>query len=173
MDDAGANTTDLYNYLDELNQTYKIVKIGYDPYGIYGDISEYMDDRGYMDIAEKVNQKGSKYSNLVKDLQQKFKNGEVIYNRDPLLTYYFNNTHINERANGIWTLGKGSTAKIPKKHNKIDGIASLVDAYVVMQSNGGFYKYKKQTKIGRGRYLSTYDMLKNIEKSGRLLGGDR
>lgn len=172
MDDHNANTTDLFNYIEELNKRYKIKAIGYDPYAFYGEIDEYIQESGYKQIAKSIQQKGSKYSNIVKEMRQKFANGEVIYNVNPLLTYYFRNAHINERENGLWTIGKGSTSKIPRKHNKIDGLASMVNAYMVLQNSGGFYKYKKRV-TSRGARMSPYEMMSNIRRSGSILGGDK
>lgn len=117
------NYSDITNWFLEMVNTYEITPawIYYDSYSAIYWVKE-MESYGFNMI--KCIQGFKTLSLPMQTLEQDLKARQVIYNNNPLLKWCISNTRLEEDRNGNY---------MPKKSNnpkyKIDGLASLLDAY--------------------------------------------
>jgi phage terminase large subunit-like protein len=115
-------------------EDYYTVFIGYDPWHIDDTLlREFKAEFGEASMIP-VRQGVITLSEPMKNLAADFKSGLVVYNNNPIDKWCLINTEVKTDVNGNIQPKKGQD---PRK--RIDGTASLLDAYVVLQDKMGNY----------------------------------
>lgn len=121
----------VFDWITEINQHYPIQKITYDRANAYK-LNQELINYGF--FTEETRQGAYTLSPALKDLNELFLDGKVIFNNNPMLRWYINNVKLVTDRNDNW---------LPSKHNryrKIDGFAALLNTYTdIMHKvvNGG------------------------------------
>lgn len=107
-------------------RTYEIrpLWVGYDPWNSHYWTKE-MEDLGFE--MEKVRQGIYSLSEPMKQLEADLKNGNVIYNNNPILKWCLSNTQAKVDLNG-----NIQPSKLNSKYKRIDGTVALIIAYAVL-----------------------------------------
>lgn len=109
--------------------------IGYDPWHIDDTLlAEFRAEFGERSMIP-VRQGVITLSEPMKRLAADFKGGRVIYDNNPIMKWCLINTEAKTDVNGNIQPSKSST----KPNQRIDGVAALLDAYVVLQNISGQY----------------------------------
>lgn len=106
-----------------------IYKIGYDRWGATYLVDELRDTFG-KEIVEMVAQGAKTFSNPMKRLQADLKAKLVNYDNNPITKWNLSNAAIKTDSNDNITLVKTSN-----RRKRIDGVASLLDAIIVLENN--------------------------------------
>ena len=114
-----------YNYVVrwflEQRQKYRIETIGYDPAKAFMMIQE-MKEKGF--ILNEVRQGEITLTAPLDDLKERFLDGNIIHNNNPMFNWYLGNVKLTKRsANGTYLPTKQSV------YRKIDGFAAFLDAH--------------------------------------------
>jgi phage terminase large subunit-like protein len=107
-------------------RTYEIrpLWVGYDPWNSQYWTKE-MEDLGFE--MEKVRQGIYSLSEPMKQLEADLKNGNVIYNNNPIMKWNLSNTQAKIDING-----NIQPSKLGSKYKRIDGAVALIIAYAVL-----------------------------------------
>jgi phage terminase large subunit-like protein len=116
---------DAYDWLAEIVQQYDLYPQwqGFDRWGS-NEFVKLMEGAGIQ--LETVIQGAKTFSNPMKELKADFQDGKIIYNRNPVLMWCLANTREHRDNNGNVRPVKGRNQR-----KRIDGMLSLLDAYVV------------------------------------------
>lgn len=110
-------------------------KVGYDPWHVSQDLEQkFKDEFGKKDFVV-VRQGVKTLSTPMKKLKTEFESKNINYNNNPILKWCLSNTEIKIDVNGGIQPIKGVD-----RYKKIDGLVSLLIAYVVLQDNLEDYK---------------------------------
>ena len=114
-----------YNYVVrwflEQRQKYRIETVGYDPAKAFMMIQE-MREKGF--ILNEVRQGEITLTAPLDDLKERFLDGNIIHNNNPMFNWYLGNVKLTKRsANGTYLPTKQSV------YRKIDGFAAFLDAH--------------------------------------------
>jgi phage terminase large subunit-like protein len=120
------NYSDVTNWFNQMRDEYEIYTlwVGYDRWGAQYWVEE-MVQNGYQ--MESVIQGAITMSQPMKELEADLLEKRVVYNNNPVLKWCFTNTQIKSDENGNIRPVKGRNQK-----QRIDGVVSLIDAYVVL-----------------------------------------
>lgn len=165
MPDTERNGEVVYQYILEQINKYNIKKIAYDRAGFFDHVGTRLIEDGYEHLLYEVNQTGRVVSEPLRSLYEDFfVLGNVIYNRDPLMTFFIRNAQLNKSSGGLWTIGKPTTGKTPSAKANIDGLAALQDAHAAIMQSGIFVELNPKIKR-RGRVrVSNYRMLQRMRE---------
>ena len=122
------NPSDVVSWFNEMMSTYKILPayIGYDSWSSRYFVEE-MELNGYR--MERVIQGAKTLSIPMQQLGADLTAKRIIYNNNPILKWCLTNTGVQEDRNGNIVPIKATSAKY-----RIDGTASLLDAYTILMS---------------------------------------
>lgn len=101
--------------------------IGYDPWHIDDSLLEMFGQEFGKSVMIPVRQGVATLSSPMKDLKAEFQAHNVVYDRNPIDRWCFANTYVRTDINGNIQPHKGKSQTA-----RIDGMASLLDAYVVL-----------------------------------------
>jgi phage terminase large subunit-like protein len=120
------NYSDVTAWFNKMRDEYQIYPlwVGYDRWGAQYWVEE-MVQNGYQ--MESVIQGAITMSQPMKELEADLLEKRVVYNNNPVLKWCFTNTQIKSDENGNIRPVKGRNQK-----QRIDGVVSLIDAYVVL-----------------------------------------
>ncbi len=128
--DAGCLTVCSGEYVDynlviqwflEQREKYRIETIGYDPAKAFMMIQT-MQEKGF--ILSEVRQGEITLTAPLDNLKERFLDGNIIHNNNPMFNWYLGNVKLTKRsANGTYLPTKQST------YRKIDGFAAFLDAH--------------------------------------------
>ena len=105
----------------EQRQKYRIETIGYDPAKAFMMIQT-MQEKGF--ILNEVRQGEITLTGPLDDLKERFLDGNIVHNNNPMFNWYLGNVKLTKRsANGTYLPTKQST------YRKIDGFAAFLDAH--------------------------------------------
>lgn len=110
----------VYDWIVEINKEYPIQKITYDRANAFK-LNEELKNYGF--LTEETRQGSYTLSPALKDLNELFLDGKVIFNNNPMLRWYINNVKLTTDRNGNWLPTKQT------KNRKIDGFAALLNTY--------------------------------------------
>lgn len=102
--------------------------IGYDPWHIDDSLLERFKQEFGADSVIPVRQGVATLSQPMKDLKAEFQAHNVVYDANPIDRWCFSNTSVRTDVNGNIQPQKGRS-----QNKRIDGLAALLDAYVVLQ----------------------------------------
>ncbi|WBM89708.1 hypothetical protein [Lacticaseibacillus phage P2.4] len=127
---------DIMDWFEELEQEYDIYlfKGGYDAWSatyFVKDLEFRYGEKTFDAIPQGVKTLSSPMHSLGADLRSK----RIVYNNNPILKWCLSNTTIVTDRNGNIQPDKGKN-----KRKRIDGMASLLDAYVVFENNQEEYQ---------------------------------
>ncbi|WP_129045015.1 terminase large subunit [Companilactobacillus metriopterae] len=109
-------------------------KIGYDSWSATYLTDELQDTFGKA-VTEPVIQGKKTLSAPMNSLGADFKSQKIVYNNNPILKWCISNTTVDIDRNGNIQPSKGSN-----QHKRIDGLASLLDAYVAWENHMDEYQ---------------------------------
>lgn len=110
-----------YQWFEEMRQLYALQSIGYDP-AKAALLVKLMEQNGFP--LEVVRQGELTLTAPLDDLKERFLDGKVAHNNDPLFNWYLGNVKLTKRSAGATYLPtKQSRAR------KIDGFAALLNAH--------------------------------------------
>lgn len=119
---------DWFNEVRDKDDLY-FYKIGYDSWNakyIVDEIEMLVGKQGAVPVIQ-----GPKtFSGPLKSMEAELKSKKIIYQNNPVLRWCFTNAKINIDRNDNWSLVKTSNAT-----KRIDGVASLMDAFIVYENN--------------------------------------
>ena len=126
---ARVNYSDVTNWFNKMREEHQIYTLwtGYDRWGAQYWVEE-MTQNGYQ--MESVIQGAITMSQPMKELEADLKEGKLIYNNNPVLKWCFTNTQIKSDENDNIRPVKSKSAK-----QRIDGVVSLIDAYVILHKH--------------------------------------
>lgn len=111
----------VYEWFVEQRQLYRIESVGYDPAKAFL-LVQLMQEKGF--ALNEVRQGELTLTAPLDNLKERFLDGNIIHNNNPLFNWYLGNVRLTKR---------GATATyLPTKQNKyrkIDGFAALLDAH--------------------------------------------
>ena len=111
----------VYQWFEEMRQLYALQSIGYDP-AKAALLVKLMEQNGFQ--LEVVRQGELTLTAPLDDLKERFLDGKVAHNNDPLFNWYLGNVKLTKRSAGATYLPtKQSRAR------KIDGFAALLNAH--------------------------------------------
>lgn len=111
----------IVQWFEEQRKLYRIETIGYDPAKAYMMVQT-MRERGF--VLNDVRQGEITLTAPLDDLKERFLDGCVIHNSNPMFIWYLGNVKLTKRsANSTYLPTKQS------KYRKIDGFAALLDAH--------------------------------------------
>ena len=102
--------------------------IGYDPWHIDDSLLSLFCQEFGKNAMIPVRQGTATLSAPMKDLKAEFGGGNIVYDANPIDRWCFANTYVKSDVNGNIQPNKGHSA-----NKRIDGTASLLDAYVVLR----------------------------------------
>ena len=131
----------------EMRKLYRIETIGYDPAKAFNLVQQLQADGFVMNI---VRQGELTLSAPQDDLKEKFLDGKIISNNNPLFIWYLSNAKMTKR-------GPNETYLITKqgKYRKIDGVAALLDAHTE-------YLRRRPMQLAPDRNLTTVINLREV-----------
>lgn len=135
----------VFDWITEINQHYPIQKITYDRANAYK-LNQELINYGF--LTEETRQGAYTLSPALKDLNELFLDGKVIFNNNPMLRWYINNVKLVTDRNDNW---------LPSKHNryrKIDGFAALLNTYTDIM-----HKVVNGTGNGNIEFISFKDLM--------------
>ena len=130
-----------------MRELYRIETIGYDPAKAFNLVKQLQADGFVMNI---VRQGELTLSAPQDDLKEKFLDGKIISNNDPLFIWYLSNAKMTKR-------GPNETYLITKqgKYRKIDGVAALLDSHTE-------YMRRRPMQLPPDRRLTTVINLREV-----------
>lgn len=108
--------------------------IGYDPWHIDDSLLAQFESEFGKNVMKPIRQGTATLSQPMKDLKAEFQAGNIVYNANPIDRWCFANTYVKADINGNIQPNKGQST-----NKRIDGTASLLDAYVVLRDNHDDY----------------------------------
>lgn len=109
------------NWFLKMREKYRIETVGYDPAKAYMMIQS-MTEKGF--ILSEVRQGEITLTAPLDDLKERFLDGNIIHNNNPMFNWYLGNVKLTKRsANGTYLPTKQSV------YRKIDGFAAFLDAH--------------------------------------------
>ncbi|PTI80961.1 terminase large subunit [Staphylococcus xylosus] len=135
----------VYDWITEMNQYYPVEKITYDRANAFK-LNQELKNYGFE--TEETRQGAITLSPALKDLNELFLDGKVIFNNNPMMRWYINNVQLTKDRNDNW---------LPTKQNryrKIDGFAALLNTYTDIMN-------KVVTDVGNGNieFISMKELL--------------
>jgi len=123
------NYSDVTAWFEKMRNEYRIYPlwVGYDTWGSQYWVSEMVSAGFNMEI---VRQGAQTMSQPMKQLAAEFKSKMIVYDNNPVLKWCLCNTQIKTDENDNIRPVKGKNQKL-----RIDGVVSLIDAYVVLLSH--------------------------------------
>jgi phage terminase large subunit-like protein len=125
------NYHDVMDWFDEMRNEEDLYfwKIGYDSWNvkyIVDEIESIVGKQGAISVIQ-----GPKtFSSPLKSMEAELKAKKVVYRNNPILRWCLTNAKINIDRNDNWSLVKTSVVT-----KRIDGVASLMDAFIVYENN--------------------------------------
>jgi phage terminase large subunit-like protein len=124
-----------------MKELYKIQTIGYDPAKAFGMVQAMQKEGFVMNV---VRQGELTLTAPLDDIGERFLDGCVIFNENPLLKWYLSNVKLKRRSE--------NATYLPTKQNKnrkIDGFAALLDAHteLLRQSSSIIPPEKKVSRV--------------------------
>jgi len=111
----------VYEWFRAMRQLYRIETIGYDPAKAF-DLVQMLQGDGF--VLNVVRQGEITLTAPQDDLKERFLDGKVVHNNDPLFIWYLGNAKMTKRsANETYLITKQG------KYRKIDGVAALLDSH--------------------------------------------
>ncbi len=122
----------ILDWFIELRDVYDIYpyKIGYDPWHVSDELKEAFEQEFGKNVLIPVRQGIITCSDPMKNLKAEFQQRNIIYNNNPIDKWCFYNSAIKTDINGNIQLVKKSD-----RTQRIDGMAALIDAYVIYYNN--------------------------------------
>lgn len=118
---------DVFQWFLEMRKRYKIQSVGYDPAKAFYLVQE-MQKKGF--VMNEVRQGELTLTAPLDDLQERFLDGCIIHNQNPLFRWYLGNVKVKRRSeNGTYLPTKQN------KNRKIDGFAAFLDAHTEYMRN--------------------------------------
>lgn len=111
--------------------------IAYDPWHIDDSLLAQFENEFGKNVMIGVRQGVATLSQPMKDLKAEFQAHNIVYNNNPIDKWCFANTYVRTDINGNIQPSKETTASSSKR---IDGLASLLDAYVVLKDKYDDYQ---------------------------------
>jgi len=147
VDQDYVDYTLVLEWFRQMRQVYQIDAIGYDPAKAFMLVQEMQRD-GF--VLEVVRQGELTLTAPLDHLRERFQDGAVIHNNDPLFNWYLGNVKLTKR-------GPNATYLPTKQHanRKIDGFMALLDAHTEMLRKNPLY-------IPPDKELATVIDLKNL-----------
>lgn len=132
----------LFDWFCELRDQYDMYTmfIGYDPWHISDEELRMFKSEFGANSMIPVRQGTITLSEPMKNLAADFKSHRVVYDNNPVMKWCLINTEVKTDVNGNIQPCKGMTQR-----NRIDGVAALLDAYVVLKDN-----YDKYVNLNGG-----------------------
>lgn len=135
----------VYDWIIEMNKHYPVEKITYDRANAFK-LNQELKNYGFE--TEETRQGAITLSPALKDLNELFLDGKVIFNNNPMMLWYINNVQLTKDRNDNW---------LPTKQNryrKIDGFAALLNTYTDIMN-------KVVTDVGNGNieFISMKELL--------------
>lgn len=140
---SGTNIIDYKDVVDwfvEMREKHNLYyfSIGYDRYNAGYFIND-MESRLGKGILEDIPQGARTFSTPMKQLEKELEAKRIVYNENPILTWCLMNSSVKIDSNDNYMLQKGKNEK-----RRIDGTASLLDAYIAYLNNQvGYDSYQK------------------------------
>lgn len=111
----------VYQWFEDMRKLYRIDSVGYDPAKAFLLVQK-MQETGF--VMNAVRQGELTLTAPLDNLKERFIDGKVIHNNNPMFTWYLGNVKLTKRsANATYLPTKQS------KYRKIDGFAALLDAH--------------------------------------------
>lgn len=111
----------VYEWFCEMRKLYRIESIGYDPAKAFL-LTNLMREKGF--VLDEVRQGELTLTAPMDHLKERFLDGAIIHNNNPLFNWYLGNVKLTKRgANSTYLPTKQN------KYRKIDGFASFLDAH--------------------------------------------
>ena len=111
----------VYQWFEEQRSKYRIDSIGFDPAKAFL-LVQLMREKGF--VLNEVRQGELTLTAPLDNLKERFLDGNMIHNNDPLFNWYLGNVKLTKRsANATYLPTKQN------RHRKIDGFAALLDAH--------------------------------------------
>lgn len=111
----------VYQWFCEMRGLYRIDSIGYDPAKAFMMVQK-MREEGF--VLNEVRQGEMTLTAPLDNLKERFLDGKIIHNNNPMFNWYLGNVKLTKRsANATYLPTKQS------KYRKIDGFAALLDAH--------------------------------------------
>ncbi len=122
----------ILDWFIELRDVYDIYpyKIGYDPWHVSDELIEAFEQEFGKNVLIPVRQGIITCSDPMKNLKAEFQQRNIIYDNNPIDKWCFYNSAIKTDINGNIQLVKKSD-----RTQRIDGMAALIDAYVIYYNN--------------------------------------
>lgn len=122
----------ILDWFIELRDVYDIYpyKIGYDPWHVSDELKEAFEQEFGKNVLIPVRQGIITCSDPMKNLKAEFQQRNIIYDNNPIDKWCFYNSAIKTDINGNIQLVKKSD-----RTQRIDGMAALIDAYVIYYNN--------------------------------------
>lgn len=129
------NHHDVLEWFVEIQEKYDIYiyKIGYDRYGasfLVNELKSKFGENTLVDVAQGVKTLSSPMYSITADFKSKL----IVYNDHPILKWCMTNVAVKEDTNG-----NIQPQKTQNPRRRIDGFASLLDAYVVYEDEMEYY----------------------------------
>ena len=141
VDNEYVEYEDVLAWFLAMREQYRIQTIGYDPAKAFRLVQE-MQLKGF--TMNPVRQGELTLTAPLDDLQERFLDGDVVHNNDPLFNWYLGNVKVKKRSeNGTYLPTKQN------KNRKIDGFAALLDAHTefLRQSSNVIPPEKKVSRV--------------------------
>jgi len=111
----------VYEWFEAMRKLYRIESVGYDPAKAF-ELVQKMQASGY--VMNAVRQGEITLSGPQDHLKERFLDGKIMHNNDPLFIWYLGNAKMTKRSvNETYLITKQG------KYRKIDGVAALLDAH--------------------------------------------
>lgn len=122
----------ILDWFIELRDTYDIYpyKIGYDPWHVSDELIEAFEQEFGKGVLIPIRQGVITCSSPMKSLKADFQEHRIVYDKNPIDKWCFYNSSIRTDINGNIQLVKKSD-----RTQRIDGMAALIDGYVVYYNN--------------------------------------
>lgn len=141
VEDDYVHFEDVFAWFCKMKELYKIQTVGYDPAKAFGMVQA-MQKEGF--VLNVVRQGELTLTAPLDDLGERFLDGCVIFNENPLFKWYLSNVKLKRRSE--------NATYLPTKQNKnrkIDGFAALLDAHteLLRQSSNIIPPEKKVSRV--------------------------